>query len=145
MVKVSLKEFEESARIYAKKLKAKQNGALVIALHGDLGAGKTTFTQTLARTLGVVGDIVSPTFVIQKNYSLEDQAFSQIIHIDAYRLENEDELRVLGWNDVVVDPSNLILIEWPENVTGLLPKDAQHIYFEYINETTRSISYGEKA
>ncbi|QSH39163.1 tRNA (adenosine(37)-N6)-threonylcarbamoyltransferase complex ATPase subunit type 1 TsaE [Candidatus Kaiserbacteria bacterium] len=140
-----LSDFEKSAREYALKLKAHKSGAYVVALHGDLGAGKTTFAQTLARTLGVTGEIVSPTFVIQKNYPLEDQAFSQLIHVDAYRLEEEREMEVLGWNDIIIDPSNLILVEWPEKIEGLLPQNTEHIYLEYINDTTRSISYDKEA
>ena len=144
MTDYSLSDFEESAREYALKMKASNSGAFVIALHGDLGAGKTTFAQMLARTLGVIGEIVSPTFVIQKNYTLEDQVFSQLIHIDAYRLEEEREMEVLGWDDIIIDPSNLILVEWPEKIEGLLPQNTQHIYFKYIDDTTRSILYDKE-
>ncbi|MAJ97519.1 MAG: tRNA (adenosine(37)-N6)-threonylcarbamoyltransferase complex ATPase subunit type 1 TsaE [Parcubacteria group bacterium] len=145
MTDYSLSDFKESAREYALKLNAYNSGAFVIALHGDLGAGKTTFAQALARTLGVTGEIVSPTFVIQKNYPLEDQSFSQLIHIDAYRLEEEREMEVLGWNDIIIDPSNLILVEWPEKIDGLLPQNTKHIYFEYMSDTTRNISYDTEA
>ena len=72
-------------------------GATVLALHGELGAGKTTFTQTLARTLGVTDAVTSPTFVIMKLYELQHQSFETLIHIDAYRIEHSDEMRVLGF------------------------------------------------
>ena len=72
----------------------KSEGAVVCALHGDLGAGKTTFTQTLARELGVEEIVTSPTFVIMKNYELTNQPFEKLVHIDAYRIEEIDEMRV---------------------------------------------------
>ncbi|PCI89723.1 tRNA (adenosine(37)-N6)-threonylcarbamoyltransferase complex ATPase subunit type 1 TsaE [Candidatus Kaiserbacteria bacterium] len=137
----TLTEFQDLATIFAKGLKPRDN-ARVIALFGDLGAGKTTFVQSLARALGITGEVISPTFVIQKYYALEDQVFSSLIHIDAYRLENAHELEVLGWADIARDPTNLIVIEWPENVDGLLTSDAQQLHFKYIDETTRSVSIG---
>lgn len=144
MTNYSLEGFETYARTFAANLTLQKEGATVVALHGDLGAGKTTFTQIVAKTLGVVINIVSPTFVIQKNYSLEGQIFSQLIHIDAYRLEEERQMEVLGWHDIIADPSNLIVVEWPERIAGLLPKNTQHIYFEYIDESIRGISYGKE-
>lgn len=101
--------------------------AMVIALSGDLGAGKTTFTQEVAKVLGVEEHVVSPTFVIQKIYALKEQKFDRLIHIDAYRLESARELEHLGWHDLCADPGNLILIEWPERVTELIPADAVRI------------------
>ena len=71
--------------------------ARVVALMGDLGAGKTTYAKAFANALGVNDHVTSPTFVIEKRYPLHNQNFSQLIHIDAYRLENADELRKLDW------------------------------------------------
>src|SRR4051812_40158014 len=94
--------------------------ATVIGLSGDLGSGKTTFTQSIAKALGVTENVTSPTFVIEKIYSLKNPStltelnFEHLIHIDAYRLESSRELLNLGWHDIVLDPKNLILIEWPE-------------------------------
>lgn len=139
----NLEDFKKVARQFADQL-TPGRAATVVALQGDLGAGKTTFTQEVAKALGVTDDIISPTFVIQKRYQLEDQVFGQLIHIDAYRLEEARELEVLGWGDIARDPANLILIEWPEHVEGLLAPETQYIYFEYIDEGTRRISYGKK-
>lgn len=116
--------------------------ATVVALSGDLGAGKTTFTQAVAKHLGVEGTVVSPTFVIQKRYPLEGQSFRRLIHVDAYRLKEERELDVLGWRELLADPENLILVEWPERVPGLLPADTHRIALLYIDDDTRDISYG---
>ncbi|MAZ67237.1 tRNA (adenosine(37)-N6)-threonylcarbamoyltransferase complex ATPase subunit type 1 TsaE [bacterium] len=135
--------FTKAAQQFAQQLTPGRI-ATVVALQGDLGTGKTTFTQEAAKALGVAEDIISPTFVIQKRYQLENQVFGQLIHIDAYRLEGARELEVLGWSDIARDPANLILIEWPEHVEGLLAPETQYIYFEYIDEDTRRISYGKK-
>ncbi len=113
--------------------------ATVIGLTGDLGAGKTTFAQGVARALGITDPVTSPTFVIEKIYRLENQPFKQLIHIDAYRLQSAHELRVLGFEEIVRDPSNLILIEWPEKVKEALPNDTQTTNFRFVDEKTREI------
>ncbi len=135
--------FIRSATQYARSLSRQVDGATVLALHGDLGSGKTTFVQALAHELGVTDVPISPTFVIQKYYPLKEQEFARLVHIDAYRLDDAQQLSVLGWKDIVADPSQLIAIEWPEHVSEALPDDAQHIYFTYIDEDTRSIVYGK--
>ena len=101
--------------------------ASVVALSGDLGAGKTTLTQGIASALGVSESVVSPTFVIEKSYDLINQRWQKLIHIDAYRLINEHELEVLGWHDILADGTNLIIIEWPEMVAGLIPSHAVRV------------------
>ena len=117
---------EESAR-FAGTLSPRSHGATVVALSGDLGAGKTTFAQGIARALGVEEQVTSPTFVIEKIYSLQNQKFARLIHIDAYRLKDSHELEVLGWKEVSADPENLIIIEWPENISGLVPETAHRV------------------
>lgn len=77
--------------------------ATVIALSGDLGAGKTTLTQELARQLGVTDTVISPTFVIMKEYAITRGPYTQLVHIDAYRLESAAELERLGWRDLLRD------------------------------------------
>lgn len=118
--------------------KPKDNGATVLALHGDLGVGKTTFTQTLARALGVTEPVTSPTFVIMKGYALEDQAFSKLVHIDAYRIESPNELSVLGFASLVETPQTLVIIEWAEKVAALLPQGTHHLTFT-LEGTVRTI------
>jgi tRNA threonylcarbamoyladenosine biosynthesis protein TsaE len=95
--------------------------AVVVGLYGNLGSGKTTFTKSVARVLGVSDEITSPTFVIEKIYELQNKKFLHFIHIDSYRLEREDELVSLGWNEIISDKNNLIFIEWPEKVSGIMP------------------------
>ncbi len=96
-----------------------RDGATLVLLFGDLGAGKTTFVQNLARKLGVTETLQSPTFVIQKNYQLQTTNYKLLTHIDAYRLHEFRELTVLGFERYLADPKNLILLEWPEQVSGI--------------------------
>ena len=117
------------------------DSATVVALEGDLGAGKTAFAQEVGKILGVVENMHSPTFVIEKIYQIDFKGFKRLIHIDAYRLEKESELLHLGWEEIIKEPVNLILIEWPENVASIIPTDAKRISFKFIDETTREISF----
>ncbi len=111
-----------------------RKSATIVALSGDLGAGKTNFTQGVAEGLGVSETVSSPTFVIEKVYELTDQRFSHLIHIDAYRLKDESELETLGWERIAQDPGNIIVIEWPERVPALIPNDSIRIRFDIDND-----------
>jgi tRNA threonylcarbamoyladenosine biosynthesis protein TsaE len=115
-------------------LEPKVGAATVVILSGVLGAGKTTFTQEVAKALGVEEAVTSPTFVLEKIYKLEGQKFSHLVHIDAYRLNGAHELGVLGWKELLADSGNLILLEWPERVDGAIPEDAMRISFEIQGE-----------
>lgn len=108
--------------------------SVVCALHGDLGAGKTTFTQTLARILGVQEVVTSPTFVIMKSYELQNQSFEKLVHIDAYRIEEIDEMRPLGFEALLAEKDTIMCIEWAENIAELLPENTIHIRFELDGE-----------
>jgi|SRR3989344_721074 len=113
--------------------------ATVVGLAGDLGAGKTTFIQGAAKSLGIEESVTSPTFVIEKIYPLVDQPFAHLIHIDAYRLKSADELVALGWGEIIRDPRNVIFIEWPERVSNIMPADAKRLKLRFIDEKTRGI------
>ena len=117
------------------------NGAVVVGLYGDLGSGKTTFTQCVAKILGIKEDITSPTFVIEKRYNLDNSNFKQLIHIDAYRLESSKEANALGWNDISKNPQNIIFIEWPERIADILPENHIRINFKFISENEREIEF----
>lgn len=112
----------------------------IIALQGNLGAGKTVFVKGVAKVLGVEETVTSPTFVIEKIYSLKEGApWKRLIHIDAYRLESEEELNSIDWNNIATDPNNLIVMEWPEQVGRGMPERAVWIEFEVVDEDTRNI------
>ncbi len=133
------------------KEKPQVGKATVVALQGDLGSGKTTFTQAVARALGITCRVTSPTFVIMKNYRLSGGIASptskampwrNLIHIDCYRLDVPKDLLRLGWKEIVADKNNLILVEWPERVGELLSNPSLKIKFEVVDETSRKIIYG---
>lgn len=109
-----------------------RTAATVIGLSGELGAGKTTFVQGVARALSIVVPVASPTFVIEKIYALENEPWQRLAHIDAYRLENGEELAHLGFRELAADPGNLIFIEWPERVAEVLPRGTIRGYFDVV-------------
>jgi len=142
----SLEETSALASQWLSKIVAGANdsansGATIVALNGQLGSGKTTFVQAVARELGIAATVTSPTFVIMKKYKLNTTHFKTLIHIDAYRLESGDDLNALEFADIVADPGNLILIEWADNVKSGLPADIEEIDFEYVGENDRKISF----
>ncbi len=144
MISKSVSDTYAIAREFADKLESRTDGrAVVIALRGDLGSGKTTFTKAFAEAFGIPpADIISPTFVIEKRFPIKNHArFKTLIHIDAYRLEKAGEIEKLGWGKTIGDASNLLLIEWPENIGAALPDDSTEIDFTFIDENTREINF----
>ena len=101
----------------------KRDGATVLALKGTLGAGKTTCTQSIARVLGVTERVVSPTFVLMQLYDAKHAEFDRLVHIDAYRIEDIEEASVLRLDEYLANPRTLMVVEWPENLEGILPED----------------------
>lgn len=120
--------------------------ALVLALQGELGAGKTTFAQGFARGLGIRERVMSPTFVISRRSAISRRSrFRSFFHIDCYRLRKPADLLSVGWKDIVKDPSNIVLLEWPERVARLLPKDTITLRFSYAKgKNTRLIALEER-
>lgn len=165
-----------------------KNSATILALSGDLGAGKTALVKELGKLLGIEHEITSPTFVIMKSYSIPkisntaatgrpepvilnaiqgaSEAYDQAVvkptvrgvsersntevrqnnwlwltHIDAYRIESDDEMRVLGFDALLQDPSQLICIEWPEKIQNLIPENAVKIALTLNSDGTRDVTY----
>lgn len=100
--------------------------ALVLALNGELGTGKTTFAQGFCMALGVKDRITSPTFVLMKIYTLAKKKlnFKHLVHIDCYRIERPDELIHLGFDEILADRDAIVLIEWADRIKSILPDDA---------------------
>lgn len=133
-------EMQGIAAEFASKLEAWEH-ATVIGLEGDLGAGKTTFTQGVGRLFGIQEPMQSPTFVIEKRYKVSRGGFTNLIHIDAYRLEGGKELRRLAWDETIAEPGNLVLIEWPELVVDAMPAGARAIRFEHAEDGSRNVYF----
>ena len=141
-----LETFGAEARAFSHELRAKETGATLVTLSGDLGAGKTTFVQALGSVLGVKESITSPTFVLARYYELpEDAAFSRLVHIDAYRLKGGSELQALGFSEAMSDPQTLVLLEWPEMVIDSLPEADVAIRLETLPDHSRSITYAYRS
>jgi len=112
----------------------------VILLEGELGGGKTTFSQGFLAALGVKKTVTSPTFVIMKNYIIPNSEY-RVYHLDLYRLSQEWEVLDLGILDIIKNPENILLIEWASKTPNLW-QNIPHtkIEFEVINSTERIIN-----
>jgi tRNA threonylcarbamoyladenosine biosynthesis protein TsaE len=143
MEKMPLKELPYFARnvLATLSLQEHKDSATIVALRGNLGAGKTTFAQALAKELGVRDLLQSPTYVLMKSYPVEFDHFTMLVHIDAYRLEKPEEFRTLKPETFLHDSQTFVLIEWPEKVEGILPKADMTIEFssEGAEESERFI------
>ncbi len=134
IVSKSATETQKIAVLLAREVAAlKGRHAVVLALTGNLGAGKTTFVQGFAGALGIKEKIASPTFVIMKAYSLTPKTSNvkprMFVHIDAYRLKSGKDLEALGIHAILRDPHTIVLIEWAERVKRLIPSDAIRLTF----------------
>ena len=122
------------------KHNSNKNGATVLALSGDLGAGKTSLVQALAKALGVGVVPPSPTFVIMRSYETKDPIFTTLTHIDAYRFESIEELRPLHLDHVFSKQNGLVCVEWPEKLGDAIPKEAFRMGLIPIGENEREVT-----
>ena len=114
-------------------------GAVVLAISGGLGAGKTTFVQHLAKLLGVSQVVTSPTFTIMKGYEVSVPPFEHLVHMDAYRIEDLEELRPLRLKEILKSPKTLVCIEWAERIAPVLPADVWQLSFTAQTDGVRHI------
>lgn len=127
---VTTNSFEETQKLgekFSKNLKDRK----IVALYGQLGSGKTTFVQGLAKGLGIKNRIISPTFIIIRDYK-------NFYHVDLYKTEGN--LEELGLEEIMNNPKNVVVIEWAEKLSNL-PKDRWDIYFEYLENDKRKITF----
>ena len=115
----------------AKQFAAELKPGDIVCLEGDLGAGKTTFTQGVASALGVPGRVTSPTFCLVQ----EHRGQVLLVHIDLYRLQGEEDVLAIGWEDYLSEGA-IMMVEWPERAGKLIPPTAKRIHFRYDNEHT---------
>lgn len=139
----SSKQTQKIGEDFAKEILncADNKQAIIIGLSGNLGGGKTNFLQGFARGLGIKEKILSPTFVIQKKFSLKKKSFKNFYHIDCYRLKKSKDILELDFKETIKDPENVVAIEWPEKVKIFLPKDKVFIRFEFLDKCKRKIVF----
>ncbi len=132
---------ESFARKILKRGPRRRN-AIVLALSGELGSGKTTFVQGFLRGLGVRRGGASPTFILMRRHGLHRGKFKNIYHVDAYRIKKPDEFLSLDPKETLADQRNIVLIEWAENIKKILPKSAIWLCFSHTNkENARKILF----
>ena len=119
-------------------------GALVLALTGDLGSGKTAFAQAFAKSLGVREKIKSPTFIIFRKSKIgkkewRKNGFESFYHFDVYRIHNEKEILNLGWEEIIKNKANIVLVEWADKIEKILPKNCVKIMFKHLKGDKREM------
>ena len=134
-MEVSTHSSQETKKLASEIAKKISKGS-VIALYGDLGAGKTAFTRYLAGALGFKSRVQSPTFVVARKYERGDLVIN---HIDLYRLTSKQEAEEIGIDDFLKNRECITIIEWPEIIDDMLPKGTIRIFFEYAGENERKI------
>ena len=155
---ITTKSVEETKKI-GKKFAQKLMEGGVVCLFGELGSGKTSFTQGLAEGLGIKRRVNSPTFIIMRSYEipllfepqreLTRRNFSPsadgsknkrfFYHLDLYRIASERDVEGLGIKEILEDSTNIIVIEWAERIEKILPEKRTNIYFNYLSDDQRSI------
>lgn len=142
------KSLDETQKIAQELIENLEQNDNIILLQGDLGAGKTTFSQGVLEYLGAEGPFTSPTFVIMKDYAInfsnqKGARFEKIYHLDCYRIDSAGLLD-LGWVDIIKNKKNLILLEWPEKILEALPEEYLKIDFKVLGENEREIDINHK-
>ena len=117
----------------------KSSHAVVLGLEGELGSGKTTFVQGLAKGLGIKERVLSPTFLVIKEFELHHTKKTMLYHIDCYRLQSPQELLDLGFKSILANPKHVVVIEWADKVAEILPKDTKWMRLSVIDENTREL------
>ncbi|MBI4117406.1 MAG: tRNA (adenosine(37)-N6)-threonylcarbamoyltransferase complex ATPase subunit type 1 TsaE, partial [Parcubacteria group bacterium] len=124
-------------------LARQKNKALILALSGELGSGKTTFIKGFSKALGIKEKILSPTFVLIHRHKIKKTGFKNLYHIDAYRLKSGKSLLELGVKEILGNPENIVLIEWADRVRKIIPKNALWIQLKHSDpEAEPSARYG---
>lgn len=140
-----LSKATQDTKKLAGEIADKVHGGRVIALYGDLGAGKTTFVRYFVEALGIDARVQSPTFVLVREYTSDssETRVHKVYHVDLYRLKSKEDLEDLNLEELFEDPGSVTLIEWPELAESILPEDTVKISFTALpgegNEEKRKI------
>jgi tRNA threonylcarbamoyladenosine biosynthesis protein TsaE len=150
----SAKQTQEFGEKFAEKILLSRTSlktAVVLALHGNLGAGKTCFLQGFAKGLKIKENILSPTYVIYKKFEVSQCPIyikrpaghfickRVFYHFDCYRINKPEEILELGFKQIISNPKNIVAIEWPEKIKKILPKGVININFKFVDKNKREI------
>jgi tRNA threonylcarbamoyladenosine biosynthesis protein TsaE len=140
--KIIIKSLKEM-KIYGHAVARNLRGGEVLALTGELGAGKTAFAKALAKALGIDAVVQSPTFMLMKCYPRELRRpwpkIRMFCHVDAYRVKSPHELSMIGLGEAMSDPGTVTVIEWAELVKGMIPPKAIWMDFSHGTEPTERV------
>lgn len=128
----------ETKNLGQKLGKSLRNGEIIL-LFGDLGAGKTTFVQGLAKGLNISDRILSPTFVLHRAHGIPKSGIKTLNHIDLYRIENPADIKSLGLEEVVNEDDSITVIEWADRLSDFKQKKGYKVWFNYLDENQRQI------
>lgn len=146
MLTKSAHETQKLGEKLAADLVSGKSDSRIFCLSGDLGSGKTTFIQGLARGLGIKKRVLSPTFIMMREYQVQSAKCKaqRFYHVDLYRVENGRDVEGLGLSEIWSNPANIVAIEWPEKIEKILPKKRTEIRFEYLTGEKRKITISHK-
>lgn len=136
------KSAEETQKLGAEYAGLLRSGGVVL-LFGELGSGKTTFTQGFARALGIQHKVISPTFLIMRTYDIAKDTVGKLYHLDLYRIASEKEIEEIGFTEAMGDKENILIVEWAERLQSLMPDKRTEIYFEYLDQAKRKVMIKE--
>ena len=131
----------EEIEVAARKILDATDGYKVFAIHGEMGAGKTTFIHALCDAMGVQENISSPTFSIINQYKANDNKI--VYHMDLYRLKDEAEIVNSGVEDCLFS-GNTCLVEWPEKAMSIFPDNTLHLHITALNTKSRKLVFDSK-
>ena len=134
MFSATITQSPAETEAFGESLAKELHGGCVVALFGDLGAGKTALTRGIARGLGLDAEVSSPTFALVHDYGGQPP----LVHFDMYRVTDWESLYTTGYYDYL-DMGAILVIEWSENIEEALPADAIRLRLTRVDDTTRNI------
>lgn len=140
-MKKYISKSEKETFEFSKNLAASFKGGEIICLEGNLGAGKTVFSKGIAYGLGYKNNVNSPTFIVMKVYDIENKNIKNLVHIDAYRLQGIDDLISIGVQEYFEKKDTVVIIEWPEKIKKILPKNILWIKINIKEDEHREIIF----
>lgn len=140
MEKVTTNSVEETQQ-FAESIARQMKGGEVLLLSGELGAGKTSFTQGFAKGLGITKRIISPTFIIMRTYDIPDNVMGleHFFHVDLYRVHGEADVEGLGLPEIFNNNTTIVIVEWPDRLGSLKPQKRWELSLSTLGENKRQI------